>query len=86
MLRVPEDSSEFLYWLNRPFSKEHETAIQNAFRRVEFETGKVGWKRTTLELESIDDAVSIKKEADTLVDPTGLEPVTSALQRQRSTK
>lgn len=47
---ISADGSEQLRWLNEPFAKEHESAIQSALKRSTFAPPKNGWKRTIEEL------------------------------------
>lgn len=48
--RIPNETSLFLEWLNRPFLKEHQEAIRKGLRRPTFAPPKGGWKRTLADL------------------------------------
>jgi putative transposase len=51
-LMPPEASDEFLVWLNRPFQKEHDEAIQKGLRKSRFALPKKTWRKALADLKN----------------------------------
>jgi putative transposase len=52
-LKIPSELDDLLLWLNQPFRKEQQLAIQKALRRTQFDPQKTGWKRILTELSTL---------------------------------